>query len=77
MSELSNLSAALSLTIARIQRHRFHKRLFRICHVPLAGRPRGGRGGALIAWAMFRGGTADRRVKRDLDTLLALFRVKP
>ena len=33
-------------------------------------------GGSLIAWAIFREGTAERWVKRDLDTLLAPYRVK-
>jgi hypothetical protein len=31
-------------------------------------------GGSLIAWAIFREGTAERWVRRDLDTLLAPFR---
>ena len=34
-------------------------------------------GGSLIAWAIFREGTAERWVKRDLETLLAPYRVKP
>jgi AcrR family transcriptional regulator len=32
-------------------------------------------GGSLISWAVFREGTAERWVKRDLDTLLAPYRV--
>ena len=31
-------------------------------------------GGSLISWAIFREGTAERWVKRDLDTLLAPYR---
>ena len=31
-------------------------------------------GGSLIAWAIFREGTADRWVRRDLETLLAPYR---
>jgi AcrR family transcriptional regulator len=33
-------------------------------------------GGSLIAWAIFREGTAERWVKRDLETLLAPYRVR-
>ena len=32
-------------------------------------------GGSLIAWAIFREGTAERWVKRDLETLLAPYRI--
>ena len=31
-------------------------------------------GGSLISWAVFREGTAERWVKRDLETLLAPYR---
>ena len=34
-------------------------------------------GGSLISWAILREGTAERWVKRDLETLLAPYRVKP
>lgn len=33
-------------------------------------------GGSLISWAVFREGTAEKWVKRDLETLLAPYRVK-
>jgi len=31
-------------------------------------------GGSLIAWAIFREGTAERWVRRDVETLLAPYR---
>ena len=34
-------------------------------------------GGSLISWAIFREGTAERWLKRDLDTLLGPFKVLP
>jgi AcrR family transcriptional regulator len=33
-------------------------------------------GGSLIAWAIFREGTAERWVKRDIDTLIGPYRAK-
>ena len=33
-------------------------------------------GGSLIAWAIFREGTAERWVKRDIETLIGPYRAK-
>lgn len=33
-------------------------------------------GGSLISWAVFREGTAEKWVKRDLETLIGPYRVK-